>query len=132
MPVKTISTAQTPVEQLDSQGVAAFPVVTHRSLFRVPEGFTIVELLTVIGLLGILIALLMPATQAAREAARRAQCTNHLRQLGLAIMNYESASWLTAQRGLAAAHEFVWISTHLVHGYPSHCPTSRNPIYTIE
>ncbi|GAC1469854.1 MAG: DUF1559 domain-containing protein [Chloroflexota bacterium] len=57
-----------------------------------PSGFTLIELLVVIAIIAVLIALLLPAVQAAREAARRAQCINNLKQLGLALANYESTS----------------------------------------
>jgi prepilin-type N-terminal cleavage/methylation domain-containing protein/prepilin-type processing-associated H-X9-DG protein len=58
------------------------------------RGFTLIELLVVIAIIAVLIALLLPAVQAAREAARRAQCVNNLKQIGLALHNYESTHGL--------------------------------------
>src|SRR3954451_22653425 len=65
------------------------------------RGFTLVELLVVIAIIGILVALLLPAVQAAREAARRTQCTNHIKQMMLAMHNLESAKKAFPSGGIA-------------------------------
>ncbi len=90
--------------------------------FRRSSGFTLIELLVVIAIIAVLIALLLPAVQQAREAARRTQCKNNLKQLGLASANYES----TYSR-LPSGGKGIDFSIQNMYGFPSSFFTAALP-----
>ena len=84
-------------------------MLSKRCQYRFTRAFTLVELLVVIAIIGVLIALLLPAVQAAREAARRSQCSNNLRQIGLAVLNFESTTGTLPPAVLSGQGHATWL-----------------------
>src|SRR5262245_38203331 len=123
-PARTWATDKPP--RGSSQG--NIPAARIEAMSRKPSspGFTLIELLVVIAIIAVLIALLLPAVQSAREAARRAQCVNNLKQLGLAVHNYPTQTDVLPSHTLDNSQTWGWFAPWTVVLLPS---MEQQPLY---
>ena len=104
---------------------------SKKSLYN-PTGFTLIELLVVIAIIGVLVGLLLPAVQQAREAARRISCTNHLKQIGLAVaLHADAQKHFPSGRKTRDPYDVSWAFRLLPFLEQSQIFNARNPDTTV-
>ena len=101
--------------------------MSYRQRLSQLPGFTLVELLVVIAIIGILVAMLLPAVQAAREAARRVQCANNQKQVGLAMLNFESHYKVFSAGVMGPDKNGWWGTRRCSRSFPFSRRVSSNP-----